>query len=138
MSTKERVLIVDDQRELCEFLLFILKDKFAVSTACAAEEAFIYMAEHSVDLILLDFMMPGIDGITALAEIKKNYSDTEVIMMTGFAPADTIRTAFSLGAFAFLTKPLDIDKLIDTIDEALRKRTSRKSGQISGNKYFDR
>lgn len=127
MSVKARVLIVDDQREIREILRFTLKDKYAVATAGEAEEAFEYMAEYSVNLVLLDFKMPRIDGITALKEIKKRHPGTEIIMMTGYAPVDTRQKALNLGVFAFFMKPFDIDKLLCAIDEAVQKSISRRS-----------
>ncbi|RJQ13877.1 MAG: response regulator [Nitrospiraceae bacterium] len=119
MSVKATVLVIDDEREIRDFLYFILKDKYAVSIMTGAKESLTYMTEHSVNVVLIDYNMPGIDGITALGEIKKHYPDTEVIMMTGYAPPDTMRKAFRLGAFAFLMKPLNIEELIRTIDAAL-------------------
>lgn len=124
MSGTAKILIVDDQRELREYLRFILKDRYAVATVGEAEEAFKYLAEYSVDLVLLDLKMPKIDGITALEEIKKINPDTEVIMTTAYAPVDTMRKAFNLGVFAFLMKPFDIDKLINTIDKAIKKENN--------------
>ena len=124
---KARVLIVDDQLEIRESLWFTLKDKYAVATAGAAEEAFKYMDEHYFNLVLLDFKMPRIDGITALKEIMKRHPGTEVIMMTGYAPADTKQRAVNLGAFAFFMKPFDIDTFVCTIDEAVQKSITTRS-----------
>lgn len=117
----ERILVIDDQFELREFLSFTLKDRYDVATAGGAEDAYKYMDEHFVNLVLLDFKMPKIDGITALEEIKKRHPGTEVIMMTGYAPVDTIQKAFDLGAFAFFMKPFDMNKLLIALDEALQK-----------------
>lgn len=124
MSETARILIVDDQLELRESFTFILKDRYAVATAGEAEGAFRYMADYQVDLVLLDYKMPGIDGITALREIKKRHPGTEVIMMSGYAPVDTREKALELGVFAFFVKPFDIDELLEAINEALKKRRS--------------
>ncbi len=126
MSVKANILIIDDQRELRDFLYCTLKDKYGVATIGAAEEAFSYMAEHSVDIVLIDYNIPDMDGMTALAEIKKNYPRTEVIMMTGSVPSDIKEKAFNLRAFAFLMKPLNIGELFETIDAALPKSTSKR------------
>ncbi len=116
-----RILIVDDNHMVREALRYTLKDKYHVATACEAQDAYRYMASCAVDLVLLDLKMPKIDGITALREIKKKHPDTEVIIMTAYAPADAVQNAFSSGASAFLMKPFDINKLIDTIDDALQR-----------------
>jgi DNA-binding NtrC family response regulator len=127
MSVKATVLIIDDQRELRDFLYCILKDKYTVAMIGEAEEAFTFIAEHSVNVVLIDYNMQKIDGIPAIGEIKKRHPDTEIIMMTGNAAPDIREKAFSLGAFAFLMKPLNIGELFETIDAALPKSTSRKS-----------
>jgi len=124
MFPKANILIVDDQRELREFIRFVLKDKYCVAVASAAKDAYKCLAEYQVNAVLLDFNMPDIDGITALTEIKKKYPDMEVIMMSGYAPPDTMRKAFNLGAFAFLIKPFEVDELVNTIDAALRRNAS--------------
>jgi len=120
MNSKAEVLIVDDDRELRDFLYWTLKDKYTVSTIGTAEEAFSYMADHSVSVVLMDVNMPIVEGITALGKIKNTHPDTKVIMMTGGASSDIKEKALALGAFAFLMKPLNIGELIKTIDEALR------------------
>jgi DNA-binding NtrC family response regulator len=127
MSKKPRILIVDDQQELRESLSFILKEKYAAATAGSAKDALKYMDDYPVNLVLLDYEMPKIDGITALGEIRKRHPDTVVIMMSGFAPADITQKAFNLGVFGFFMKPFDIDKLLNTIDMALQKQVSKNS-----------
>ncbi len=126
MDRKTRILIVDDQLEIREFIRLVLKDKYAVDTAAGAEEAFKFMADNPVNLVLLDNKMPKIDGITALKEIKRRYPETEVIIMSAYATPETIQKALKLGAFGYLKKPYDNDKLIDIIDEALKNRASHK------------
>ena len=127
MSGIARILIVYDHFEIREALRFTLKDKYDVAAACDAQDAFMYMASCPVNIVLLDFKMPKIDWLTALREIKKRHPDTEVIMMTGYAPVDTVQKAFNSGAFAFFMKPFDINKLIAAIDDALQKSASRRS-----------
>lgn len=125
MSKTARILIVDHSRELREFLRIILLEKYATATVSNTEDAFKYIADFHVHLILLDYQMPEVDGITSLNKIKKSHPDTKVIMMSGYAPIDTIQNALRLGVYAFFMKPFDIDKLLYTIDEALQPRASR-------------
>jgi DNA-binding NtrC family response regulator len=121
LNNKTSILIVDDNQDLREYLRIILKEKYVVATAGDAEYALKYIADYSVNLILLDYEMPKMDGITALRKIKERHPDMEVIMMSGHAPADVRQKAFNMGVYAFFMKPFDIDKLINTIDEALHK-----------------
>lgn len=124
MIKKKRVLIVDDLPELRDVLGFALKEKYSVVAADSAESALKYIADNSVNLILLDYEMPEMNGITALKKIKKRHPDIAVIMMSGHAPVDARQKAFNLGAYAFFMKPFDIDKLLNAIDEALDKMPS--------------
>lgn len=127
MYETPRILVVDNELAQREVIGLALKDKYSVATAGGAKEAFKYMADNSVDLVLLDIEMPGISGITALEEIKKRHPDTEVVMVTACATVENVRRAIRLGAFGFLAKPFDITELIEIVDKALKDRQQRKS-----------
>jgi DNA-binding NtrC family response regulator len=120
MNSNAEVLIIDDDRELRDLLYCTLKKTYAVATIGDAVEAISYLTNYSVNVVLLDFNMSKIDGITTLVEIKKNHPDTEIIMMADNASSDIRDKALNLGAFAFLIKPLHIGELIKTIDAARR------------------
>ena len=122
MLKRPTILAVNDQMQFREFIRSILKDKYEVITAGGVEGAFKYMADYSVDLVLLDVKVARLDGISVLKEIKEKYPGTEVILITAYASLETIRKAFKLGAFGFLMKPFDIDRFIDTVDEALKMK----------------
>jgi DNA-binding NtrC family response regulator len=126
MDEKTRILIVDDQLEMREFIRLVLKDKYAVATAGGAEEAFRYMDGNHVNMVLLDIKMPKIDGITALEEMKKRHPETEVILLSSCATTETIQKALKLGAFGYLIKPFDNNELIGIIDEALKNKVLPK------------
>jgi DNA-binding NtrC family response regulator len=119
MNSNAEVLIIDDDRELRDLLYCTLRKKYTVATIGDAGEAFSYLADYPVNVVLLDFHMPKIDGMTALTEIKKNHPDLKIIMMTDNASPDIRNQALNLGAFAFLMKPLNIGELFDVIDAAI-------------------
>jgi len=125
MQKQTEILIVDDQREVREVMRFVLKDKYSIATAGGAEEALTYLASNPVKLVLLDINMPKGDGVTILNEIKRVYPDTEVIMVTAYAPLETVRMALRLGAFGFLMKPFDVNALIKIVDDALKGPADR-------------
>ena len=125
MQGKLKILIIDDELAPRESIRMVLKDKYAVAAAPGVAEALGYMADNPVNLVLLDINMPKIDGITALQEIKKSHPETEIIFVTAYATLETIRKALNLGAFGFLMKPFDHDKLINIVDEALKNDCSR-------------
>ena len=112
MGEKVRsVLIVDDEVGARESLKMILKNDYEVFLAINAEEAFSQIKEHSPDVILLDIILPGLDGLKVLERIKQNDPDIIVIMITATRTAETARQAIKLGAYGHVTKPFDIDEL---------------------------
>jgi len=139
------ILIVDDEPSILQSLSGLLSDEgFEVMTASNGYEALKIIDAESPDLVLLDIWMPGIDGIETLKEIKKENPFIQVIIITGHGTIETAVKATKLGAFDFIEKPLSIDKVIVTINNALnfrrleeenkylRKKTIEKHS-ISGN-----
>lgn len=139
------ILIVDDQPSILRILKSMLSDEnFEVITASNGYEALKIIEAESPDLVLLDIWMPGIDGIETLKEIKKNTPYIPVIMISGHGTIETAVSATKFGAYDFIEKPLSIDKIIVSINNALnfrrleeenkylRKKTIEKN-LISGN-----
>ncbi|ETR72696.1 MAG: hypothetical protein OMM_07378 [Candidatus Magnetoglobus multicellularis str. Araruama] len=117
------ILIVDDEPSIVQSLKGILSDEgFAVLSASNGYEALKVIEKESPDLVLLDVWMPGIDGIETLKEIKKDNQHIQVIIITGHGTIDTAVKATKLGAYDFIEKPLSIDKVIVTINNALHFR----------------
>ncbi len=105
------VLIVDDEIGARESLKMILKNDYEVSLARNAEEAFSKIKEHSPDVILLDILLPDLDGLKVLERIKQNDPDMVVIMITATNTVNTAVEVMKLGAYDYVTKPFDIDQL---------------------------
>jgi DNA-binding NtrC family response regulator len=105
------VLIVDDEVGARESLKMILKHDYEVFLAKNAEEAFLQIKEHTPDLILLDIILPDLDGLKVLERIKQNDPDLIVIMITATKTVKTAVEAMKLGAYDYVTKPFDIDEL---------------------------
>jgi two-component system nitrogen regulation response regulator NtrX len=117
------VLIVDDEPSIVQSLSGLLSDEgFEVSTAVNGYEALKVIDSNSPDLVLLDIWMPGLDGIETLKEIKKYNPQIQVIIITGHGTIETAVKATKLGAFDLVEKPLSIDKIIVTINNALNFR----------------
>lgn len=127
MLNRAKILVIDDELTPLESIKMVLKDKYDVTTASGAIEAFDYMAGCPVDLVLLDIKMPKIDGIKALKEIKKKYPKTEVIMLTAYMTLETNQKTLKLGAFGCLLKPFDKDELLDIVDRALKNQGVEKT-----------
>ena len=122
MDSKENILVIDDELAPRQSALMVLKDEYNVSTAASAHEGLEFMIQNPVDLVLMDVRMPEMDGITALQEIKKRHSETEVILLTAYANLDTARDAIICGAFDYLIKPFDKDELLLLVKKGLEKR----------------
>jgi len=126
MMTTPYVMLVDDEVPFVETMTKRLdKRGLKIVSASSGEEALKTLKENdTVDVIVLDVKMPGMDGIETLQKIKKNYPLKEVIMLTGHATVETAIEGMKLGAFDYLMKPCDIDTLVAKVDEAAKKKKS--------------
>jgi len=120
------VLIVDDEVGIRESLKFILKKDYEILVAKDAEEAFLQVKNHAPDLILLDIILPDVDGLKVLEKIKQNESDAIVIMITATKTVKTAVEAMKLGAYDYITKPFDVDELRLIVSRALSTRALEK------------
>lgn len=123
------VLIVDDEVGTRESLKLILKKDYDVLLAKDAEEAFLQIKEQTPDVILLDIILPDQDGLRVLEKIKKNDSDSIIIMITATKTVKTAVEAMKLGAFDYITKPFDVDELRLIVSRALSTQALQKEVQ---------
>ncbi|MBM4160192.1 MAG: sigma-54-dependent Fis family transcriptional regulator [Ignavibacteria bacterium] len=116
------ILVVDDEKSVRDSLKMILEyERYDVLFADNGEQALRQVASASVDLILLDVKMAGMDGLEVLQRVRERNCDLPVIMISGHGTIETAVEATKLGAFDFLSKPLDRDKLLVTIRNALNQ-----------------
>jgi DNA-binding NarL/FixJ family response regulator len=112
----KRVLIVDDEDDFRNIVKDILTDEgFKTAEASDGLDAIRIFGNNSFDAVLLDLRMPGMDGIQTLRELKKIDSRIPVIMLTAFGDIPTAVQAVKQGAYDFITKPPEFDKLITII-----------------------
>ncbi|MFQ5641640.1 MAG: sigma-54-dependent transcriptional regulator [bacterium] len=122
MSTPH-ILIVDDEKNIRRSVEMICTGEgYAVKTAADGEEAWKALDAGGIDLILLDIVMPGADGLQLLKEISDNYSEVAVIMISGHATVQNAVTATKSGAFDFIEKPISKEKLLIAIKNAISSR----------------
>ena len=108
----ERILIVDDDIEICNVLnRFLSKKGYEVYTALNGLSAINKVKEVRPHIVLLDIRMPGVDGIEVLKEIKKVDPAVGVIMVTGVTDEEEARKTLELGAYDYMTKPIDFNYL---------------------------
>jgi DNA-binding NtrC family response regulator len=118
------VLLVDDEVEFLETLVKRLKRRNLAATGVNSGEAALErLSQEAADVVVLDVKMPGMDGLTALREIKKRFPLVEVIMLTGHASMEVAIEGMEQGAFDYLMKPMDIDELLYKLQDAYKKKT---------------
>lgn len=116
-----KILIVDDEEEYREVFKEILDEKgYITKAASSGEEALNILKTHSFHLVLTDLIMKGIDGIELLEKIKEEYSETEVIIITGYGTVENAVAAMKKGAFTYFIKSHDLEELTIEI-EKIRK-----------------
>lgn len=121
--TEASVLIVDDEVEFLEGMGERLKNRdFLVETATSGLEALEKLAIIGYDAIVLDLMMPGLDGLETLKRALKKSPDLQIILLTGQASVKIGVEAMREGALDFMEKPADLDALADKIREGRSKR----------------
>ena len=119
----EKVLLVDDEEQFLETLAERMRARgMEVTTATSAAEALKKVAEESYDAVILDLLMPQIDGIETLGILKKKNPDIQVILLTGHATVEKGVEAMKLGATDFLEKPASVEVLTEKIKKASAKR----------------
>jgi len=114
-----KVLLVDDEEEFVQSLAERIRMReLGSEVAFNGKEALAKLEEKLPDVMVLDFKMPGIDGLTVLELVKKSYPDVQVVMLTAHGTPEIEKRARDLGAFDYLQKPVGIDKLTKTIEKA--------------------
>ena len=115
-----RILVVDDEDSLRRVLQVQLEqDGYSVVTAASAQQAFSLLQLRGYDLVITDLRMPGLSGMEVLKQVKSQYSETVVIVLTAFGTVETAVEAMKAGAYDFLTKPVHPDELSLVVARAL-------------------
>lgn len=120
---KARLLIVDDEQDMLRLLERTVAGEVdcQVDTAGNAFKARALMESTQYDLVLLDVRMPGMDGMEFLGKIRSDSPDVTVVMMTAYGTIDLAVDAIKQGAYDFLTKPFELDKVVHVVDKALER-----------------
>jgi two-component system nitrogen regulation response regulator GlnG len=123
------ILLVDDEEAVCWALQRALKlEGHQVDVAPSAEEAFALARRQTPDVVVLDVRLPGVDGLSALAQLRKLSQDAPIIVVTAFGNLSTAVRAVEGGAFDYLAKPFDLDQALEAVRRALQRRTLQ--GQV--------
>lgn len=127
-----KILLVDDEKRMLDLLALYLKPyNYTCKKALGPHEALAYTAEETFDLILLDVMMPEMDGWELCREIRR-FSDVPIIMLTAREQQEDIIKGLKLGADDYITKPFNEEELLARMEALLRRRTPAKSIEVKG------
>lgn len=119
----EKVLLVDDEVEFLNTLSERMRNRgMEVATSSSGVEALQKVEKEAYDVIILDLMMPGVDGLEALKILKAKRPELQVILLTGHATVEKGIEAMKLGAMDFLEKPADLNQLTEKIKKAQAKK----------------
>jgi signal transduction histidine kinase len=122
-ETKATVVVIDDDQNILELISLVLSRRgFRVFTAQSAGTGFDLIAVHGAELVLLDYMMPEVDGLSALRQIKSRFPDTYVVMFTGKGSEEVAVDLMKAGASEYVLKPFNNRNLVERLENVLRIR----------------
>ena len=124
----DKILVVDDEVEILRTVTTYLQDEYVILTAENAQDAMTTFKKEKPAVIITDVRKPGMSGIELMRRIKSMDGDAEFIVITGHGDKTTATEAIRLGAVDFLLKPVDIERLENSINTALER--SRKKRDI--------
>jgi two-component system response regulator CpxR len=122
-----KVLLVDDEKDFVEVLAERLQNRgFDVRQAFNGEDAINLLNQQDADVVILDVLMPGKDGVQTLSEIKQLKPLTEVIMLTGYGTIETAIQGMKFGAYDYLMKPTETEDLVVKINKAYKLKSEHE------------
>ena len=135
---KQKILIVDDDSNICELLrMYLEKDGFDTAVACDGEEAVSIALKYNPDLILLDIMMPRLDGWQVCRQVRKT-SEVPIIMLTAKGEVFDKILGLELGADDYISKPFDTKEVLARIKAVLRRSSEKTKKNAVKEVCFDK
>jgi len=136
---RKSILVVDDEKSQREILEMILSGEgYDVTTASSGEAAMKFVADRHFDLVLTDLKMTGMSGLDLLKQLTDFDKSIIVLLLTAHGTVDSAVDALRLGAFDYLQKPYDREKLLETISRALNKLTNLDAEIVSASPEMDK
>jgi DNA-binding NtrC family response regulator len=120
--SRGKILVVDDEQEIIDEFERALKKEYSVDTASSGEEGWEKYQHNYYDVVFVDWKMEKMDGMQLLEKIDKMHPFAKVIMITAFSDEDTAIEAHHHHAFDFLTKPVRRHEILQTVEEAMRRK----------------
>ena len=118
-----KILVIDDDSSICDFVRTLLeRDGFQAKTICDPLKAEDEVRHERYHLIILDLMMPSIDGIALLGRIRKIDWDVPVVIVTGYPHVETAVASMRLGVVDYIKKPFDVEEFREVVGSVMRKK----------------
>jgi CheY-like chemotaxis protein len=132
MQTQDKILVVDDDLYNIAILKELLDDHYDLQISSNGEQAVEIVREFQPDMILLDIMMPGMDGYEVCRRLRENsmLRDTKIIMVSARAMRIEQSNGYHVGADGYITKPFDGDDLLEKVRVHLHAKNAKESDQI--------
>jgi len=128
LAAQVEILIVDDDREICEYMeTFLARDGFLVKTLNSPQEAVEEVRSGKYHIVVLDLMMPKLDGIELLKQIRKVDSDIAVIIFTGYPSLESAVASMKLDAVDYIKKPFNPDEFREVIERVMKRKGLARS-----------
>jgi len=125
---KQKILIIDDDKNICRTLSLILNKKgFEVETVETGYEALEKALARFFNVVILDLILPDINGLELIKPLKNIHPDTGVMIVTDYGSMESAIHALNLGAFSYITKPLDLDEVLGKISDKLEKQKAEQA-----------
>lgn len=131
-----KILIIDDEVNICEALSFALEEKYEVKIALNSREAFKILRSQEIDAIILDMRLGEEDGLDILKAIKHDYPLIEVIILTAYGSIKNSVEAVKMGAFYYITKPVDLNEMEIYLARAVQKTRTNRDMQKKDNQVL--
>ncbi|MCD6532411.1 sigma-54-dependent Fis family transcriptional regulator [bacterium] len=130
-NPQPHILVVDDEESICQLLEVMLSEEgYWVRTATSYDEAMKLFETDQFDVVIADIMMPDVDGLTLLKDVKKVDPEIPVILITAYASLGSAVEALRYGAFDYITKPFKMDQIRYAVKRALETRALRRENRI--------
>ena len=134
MFSKGSVLVVDDEINLCRILgAKLAKSGYSVVAVHDGQQAIDKVRESEFDVVLLDLILPKVDGLSALAQIRSFNHDLPVIVMTACGSAESLETARNHGVSAYINKPFDLDNLVELVQSTSAAASDSRKNKCMAN-----
>ncbi len=118
-----KILIIDDDKDICEYMNLLLSQSgYDVVTETSPSKALDQLRDEEFHVVVLDIMMPELNGMEVLEEIRSFDSDIAIIIFTGFPSVDTAVTSMKYDVSDYIKKPFDVDEFNSTLEDILREK----------------